>query len=346
MSFFNADRNDWYFGTDANPPFNKIDFVSVALHELGHGLGFIGSARIDSDNNGYVGYDYPFMYDVFVDNNVGNPILDLPSPSPAIYSLLTGGNNSLRFDDTNHSYFRDPQATFALHTPAVYNAGSSYSHFSEALLGDELMSPTIGYEEAIHQVDAAEIVLKEIGWNYIALPIQLISFDVITDLSDVNLTWKTDYEFNNDHFDVERSVDGLRFDKIGEIAAIAERSTIKSYQFKDINPQEGINYYRLKQVDFDESFSYSDIKLANFSKSILTWRLGPNPLTQNLIIHTNENDAGALLTAYDASGKVVKTFKNIGDGQSLDVSDINPGILFFNLSLNDQNLGWQKLIKN
>ena len=39
---------DWYYGTDANPPESPpgsghfdTDFVSVVLHEIGHGLGFI-----------------------------------------------------------------------------------------------------------------------------------------------------------------------------------------------------------------------------------------------------------------------------------------------------------------
>jgi hypothetical protein len=30
----------WYYGYDGNPPGNDIDFISVVLHEIGHGLGF------------------------------------------------------------------------------------------------------------------------------------------------------------------------------------------------------------------------------------------------------------------------------------------------------------------
>jgi len=43
----------WYYGIDGNPPPGEIDFFSTALHELGHGLGFLtlmnpGSGALNS----------------------------------------------------------------------------------------------------------------------------------------------------------------------------------------------------------------------------------------------------------------------------------------------------------
>jgi Calx-beta domain-containing protein/putative Ig domain-containing protein len=32
--------NDWYYGLDGNPPAGRFDFVTIALREIGHGLGF------------------------------------------------------------------------------------------------------------------------------------------------------------------------------------------------------------------------------------------------------------------------------------------------------------------
>ena len=43
----NADA-PWYYGTDANPGPGQYDFVTVVLHELGHGLGFASSAIYES----------------------------------------------------------------------------------------------------------------------------------------------------------------------------------------------------------------------------------------------------------------------------------------------------------
>ncbi len=44
---FNSARSDWHFGTGATPN-NKYDFESVVLHELCHGLGFLGLGTVSS----------------------------------------------------------------------------------------------------------------------------------------------------------------------------------------------------------------------------------------------------------------------------------------------------------
>ena len=33
----------WYYGTDANPPVDEYDLVTVSAHEIAHGLHFTGS---------------------------------------------------------------------------------------------------------------------------------------------------------------------------------------------------------------------------------------------------------------------------------------------------------------
>ena len=44
----------WSYATDGTPVSGKEDFISVVLHELGHGLGFLGSGFVGS-NLGSVG---------------------------------------------------------------------------------------------------------------------------------------------------------------------------------------------------------------------------------------------------------------------------------------------------
>ncbi|HYF65962.1 MAG TPA: hypothetical protein VD886_24245, partial [Herpetosiphonaceae bacterium] len=66
---FSSSFSNWYLGTDGNTPAGKYDFVSVVLHELGHGLGFVGSGDVSNGqgqwglSNGVV--NYPMIYDVY-----------------------------------------------------------------------------------------------------------------------------------------------------------------------------------------------------------------------------------------------------------------------------------------
>ena len=46
MTIYMSNTANWYLGLDGNTPAGMTDFVSVALHELGHGLGFTSVAKV------------------------------------------------------------------------------------------------------------------------------------------------------------------------------------------------------------------------------------------------------------------------------------------------------------
>ncbi|MBI2819276.1 MAG: peptidase, partial [Acidobacteria bacterium] len=52
--------NVWYYGLDGNPPGSKIDFVSVVLHEIGHGLGFLTFVDLNTGQK-LAGFDDTYM---------------------------------------------------------------------------------------------------------------------------------------------------------------------------------------------------------------------------------------------------------------------------------------------
>ncbi|MDT8382757.1 MAG: hypothetical protein RQ728_10960, partial [Brevefilum sp.] len=72
---YNATYN-WYYGTDGKPPLLKKDLVTVAAHEIAHGLGFSGSARYE-DGIGSYGFESNkrmAIYDTFMRNEGGNVV--------------------------------------------------------------------------------------------------------------------------------------------------------------------------------------------------------------------------------------------------------------------------------
>ncbi len=95
----------------------------------------------------------------------------------------------------------------------------------------------------------------------VVLPIELISFTG-KQVKDYNyIEWITASEINNDYFTLERSSDGENWAQIYYTPGAGNSNQNITYDFKDYNFRNDINYYKLTQVDFDgvgkESFIIS-----------------------------------------------------------------------------------------
>jgi hypothetical protein len=75
----------------------------------------------------------------------------------------------------------------------------------------------------------------------------------------VKLQWTTSSEIGSSFFEVQHSVDGSDFYKIGIVNASGNSSLAKSYSFIDSFASVGTNYYRLKMVDINGEFKYSNV---------------------------------------------------------------------------------------
>lgn len=105
----------------------------------------------------------------------------------------------------------------------------------------------------------------------------------------VNITWSTAKEWNNSHFEIERSIGGVAdFKKIGEVAGKGWSDDLSNYAHVDNTLPNGkaIAYYRIRQVDFDGKSSISKVisiqtQVVNETKS--AWQAYPNPVRDNQI---------------------------------------------------------------
>ncbi len=75
----------------------------------------------------------------------------------------------------------------------------------------------------------------------------------------VQLTWNTISEINNDYFEVLRSENGLDWEIIDIVDGAGNSLEEQHYQSLDISPEweAGINYYRVRQVDYNGAYKYS-----------------------------------------------------------------------------------------
>jgi len=141
------------------------------------------------------------------------------------------------------------------------------------------------------------------------LPVELINFKgTLWDNGDIRLTWQTVSELNNDHFEIERSIDGDTFKYLGAVTGAGTSKSLLNYSFVDKQPVPGLNYYRLKQVDFDGAFEYSPLIMINNDHfaSGLTALVYPNPIQGNEIkvtLTTGNETSEIQFIIYDPTGK-------------------------------------------
>ena len=140
-----------------------------------------------------------------------------------------------------------------------------------------------------------------------SLPISLVNFTGQLVENQVQLNWQTASEFNNDHFEIDHSADGINFSSIGIVKGNGSTSIPKDYQFVDANPVNGNNYYRLKQVDIDGNYTYSSIVVVKFATGF-TYKVYPNPAKNKVnIVISSDKDQVMLFNLCEISGKIIET---------------------------------------
>ncbi len=145
------------------------------------------------------------------------------------------------------------------------------------------------------------------------LPVSLTAFKAVAKGNEVTLEWTTETETNNNRFEIERSIDGNKYQTVATVNTKARQGNSVAkldYSFVDRNVQAGKIYYRLKQVDNDGESNYSYIRSV-----IIGGKAGasvyPNPADRMVNLNTSEP---GLIEIFDIKGKPVSKFdkKNAG----------------------------------
>ncbi len=142
----------------------------------------------------------------------------------------------------------------------------------------------------------------------ITLPVEFLYFDGDLIEGESHLEWATASELDNDRFEVERSLDGITFERIGIVGGNGTTNEVSTYQFVDKLPGVGLNFYRLKQIDFDEQFEYSETILVDNRDASVTFDMNvyPNPTDQgniNINLITGDETSPVLISIYDLNGR-------------------------------------------
>ena len=201
----------WYYGFDSAPD-DGTSFLSVVLHEIVHGMGFIGLMG----SSAHAPFSWPDGKEGFslLSKNLGragfSATLDEMSRGQRIIAMTSGDRLTWKGDSANSKTSNYSsgvnQNEIQFYAPSSFDSGSSLSHFDVDLAPDELMEPI--YTDTFSDIGLSLEVLIDIGWSpnpdnlpnyppeFTEVPAQSTtedtSFDVelsATDINDDELTY-------------------------------------------------------------------------------------------------------------------------------------------------------------
>lgn len=196
-----------------------------------------------------------------------------------------------------------------------------------------------------------------VGDNNSPLPVKLISLSAKVAANDVVVSWTTASEMDNKGFEVERSVDGRSFEKVGEFVEGAGNSNVSiDYSLTDEQAfaatKSQVLYYRLKQMDFDGTETYSNtIKVAKEGDNVNALSAYPNPFTSNYNVSFDAKQEGTVtIEMVDLQGKIVNSqttviSKGLNTVTIDNVLHLHAGIYFVKVMV-DGDMQLVKLVKN
>jgi parallel beta-helix repeat protein len=260
------------------------------------------------------------------------------TPAPVISSLSTNSNvygSGLAVGDTIDLYYIDvtchdcstPQGKTYIAT-VFANASGNWS-----------------YTGGVTNFKITATVTKKATGNTseyatcTTLPVTFIGFTAERNSTgQIVLHWSTSSEKNNDHFVVERSLDGKNFEAIDNVKGNGNSNSINNYEYVDYFEAPGVVYYRLKQVDIDGRYDYSKIVHVT-SPSSNDFSVYPNPLSSGrdlqLDLSAGERDESVTIQIVDAVGQTVIQYSGEGLQHTLSVSSLSKGVYFVWVSTED-----------
>ena len=150
------------------------------------------------------------------------------------------------------------------------------------------------------------------------------------------LDWISLNEYDNKHFEVQRSVDGVNYRAIGQITGQINSRSEKKYQFTDVTPPEHC-LYRLKMVSTGGKTSYSNVVRVSRGYDLNSKVLFGNLVSDHIDLRIIDFPLSKLnLKIIDNSGRTLHSQNiKINSGENLlkiNTGSIAPGMHYLMLS--------------
>lgn len=161
------------------------------------------------------------------------------------------------------------------------------------------------------------------------LPVELSAFKISQEQHNPELSWKTQSERNVQMFEIQKSIDAVKFETVGTVQASGNSTTPQYYAFKDAAHNAVATYYRLKMVDKDGSFAFSWVIALNAVAPKNKFNVYPNP-TKDGSLNLKLTGICSNLVITNQYGQVMKTSQHVCS-ENMDIADLPDGLYFFSV---------------
>jgi len=163
------------------------------------------------------------------------------------------------------------------------------------------------------------------------LPLTLVSFNGSRQNQEITLSWTTENEGNINSFEIESGSNGNSdWRALATIPSMTDNAGDNSYTFIDHRKMNGDRYYRLKIVGKDGKYAYSKVL---FMTSGQTGTISISPTLVNSTMNVTLPAVGlARVSIFNTLGQLVKTLTAGNEVFNIDVSGLNRGEYFLNVS--------------
>lgn len=163
----------------------------------------------------------------------------------------------------------------------------------------------------------------------IAKPVVFVDFKTIPAGNFISqLDWSTKIMSGNEHYIIERALDGVNFKPIGQVDVAIKETDGSVYQFFDKNALEGRNDYRILQISATGEVQYSPVRSVTFGPQKFNVSFSPSPAKEYLSVSVNAAKSKSHIQLIDHTGRtVIEEIMDLPQFKSrFDISGLSAGI--------------------
>ena len=158
----------WYYGLNGIAPAGTIDFPTVVLHEIAHGLGFLSLVN-EFTGAKFMGFDDAYMR--LLENHATSELFPTMTNAERVAAQTSGSNlhwtgtEAITCGNSALASGRDvATGHIEMYAPSPVEEGSSVSHFSTSLAPNQLMEPFSNEPLLNLNVVVDPCLLMDLGW--------------------------------------------------------------------------------------------------------------------------------------------------------------------------------------